>query len=170
MRDTTVVQRELVALSRAFELLPSHDLLIVPPLIQRRSEGVAIESDPVEAVFPAGEYGHVMSSRGIQPGRIIDLESWLGAFARNTAPPPPRSTLVYLGATNRMFLPAEIRAGVVPPSLERQPLATLRTIAHLELVHTFRLATQQHPGVTMRLAADRVDEVELGFYWLRLQP
>ena len=37
----------------------------------------------------------------------------------------------------------------------------------LERVYEFRVATEQHPEISARLGADRVDELELGFYWLR---
>ena len=162
LRGERVLERELVALSDAFESLPPHDLLvegphIVPPLAGARPTG-----DPIEVAFPYGEYRYVLSRRGVAPAPLVPTE-WLLTQA---APARGDRILFYLGSKLRSFQPSEIDAGLVPDTLERPELAAVRDRYRLVPVREFEIATAQHPAISVRLGADRVPRVTLGFYWL----
>ncbi|MEZ4428389.1 MAG: hypothetical protein R3A51_11960 [Nannocystaceae bacterium] len=163
LRDERVLAREIAGLSVAFDALPEHDLLVIPPVILPAPEGVEVRSDPVEAFFPLGEYRARMSARGLAEATVIELPALLASDDRSL---PPRA-LVYVGATLQMFLRDEVSAGAVPPDRARAELRELRERYTLSPAYTFTLATAQHPAVAMRLAGDQVDAVEVGFYWLR---
>lgn len=157
-----VVERELAALQHHFAELPEHDRLIVAPHKLEPLADLPRVGDPIEVVFPIHAYAQAMRALGREPGMVDDLD----ALARTPIGPHER-VLVYVGASLRSFQPHEIRAGVVPEGLERPPLLRLRDAWVLEPVVEFELATAQHEAVSMRLGADRVPVVTLGFYWLR---
>ena len=157
-----VLERELRALSRAFEELPEHDVLVVPPVIQRPIGDLPTDGDPIEAFFPIGEYRYVLARRGMPKTTVLQSTDFHpeGSTAR---------TLLYVGSTFLSFGPTEIRAGVVGDG-ERPELARLRRELALEPALTFPIATEQHPAISMRLDADRSATAELGFYWMRPAP
>ena len=166
LRGERVLERELSALSGAFEELPEHDVLVVPPVILKYHEGLPRDGDPVEAFFPKGEYRYVSRLLGRDPAPTIDLER----FLEEPSGIEGKRVLLYVGSTLRTFQPAEIAAGVVPESLERPLLLRARERYLLEPARTFRLRTAQHPSIIMRLGADRVADIEVGFFWVHRRP
>jgi hypothetical protein len=159
-----VVERELAALQSSFARLPEHDLLLIAPRLLPPIDGAPLEGDPLEVNFPAGAYAHALQSRGIEPAEIVQLHRFF--TERQYADVHARRTLVYVGSSLRAFQPSEIRGGVVPGALERPELARLRERFELEPVHEFDLPAAQHEAISLRLGADRVETLTLGFYWL----
>ena len=164
MMGRSVIAREARMLADAFRSLPPHDLLVVPPRILEPQEGLRWAEDPVEAGFPAGDYRAAMRRRGLAPAPVIPLD----AFLERGAPGDAERVLVYAGSTLHTFDPNELAAGVVPPDFRRPLLRELQDRHRLEPVETFELRTEQDPRIAMRLAADRVPTIEVGFY--RLHP
>ena len=160
-REGIVVERELAALQAELPKLPDHDRLIIAPRIVPTYPGVSRTGDPIEVVFPVVAYERAMRARGLEPGLVCDP----GCLA--TQPAIDERVLVYVGTSLRSFLPEEMAAGVVPEELERPELTLLRKRWTLEPAVVFTLETRQHEAVSMRLGADRVASIELGFYWLR---
>jgi hypothetical protein len=154
-----VLERELVALEHSFARLPEHDLLVVAPRILAPLTDAPSEWDPLEVVFPVGFYEYALRERGLEPALVVSLDQ---------LPPtrPKERILLYVGSSLRSFQPHEIAADVVPAQLERSDLAQLRNHWALEVVHEFVLRTEQHEAISQRLGADRVGEIELGFYWM----
>ncbi len=165
-RGSRALGREVAALERSFAALPEHDALVLPPVILPPPKGIQLRSDPVEAFFPMAPYRAAMRARGQAPivARLDDL------LALETTRLEHERVLVYLGVTLHSFAPEEISAGMAARSYERPLLQRLRARYELEPALTFSISTEQHPAVAMRLAADRVDAVELGFYWLTPRP
>jgi hypothetical protein len=155
-----VLDRELVALEAAFEQLPEHDLLIVPPQVLEPTTDVPSYADPLEVVFPAGFYNAAMRARGLEPAQIIELD-------KLREPRPGARILLYVGSSLRSFQPHEIAEGAVPDDLERPVLRAMHDDWDFEPVYEFTIQTAQHPEISQRLGADRVTEIRLGFYWLR---
>ena len=162
VRGERVLERELVALSDAFESLPEHDLLVEGPHILPPLGGVRPTGDPIEVRFPYGEYSYVLARRGLVPAPLARTD-WLLAEG---APGEDARILFYVGSKLRSFQPSEIEAGLVPDTLERPELAAVRERFRLVPVREFEIATAQHPAISVRLGADRVPRVTLGFYWL----
>jgi len=162
LRGRRASAAELRALSRSFERLPPHDVLVVPPVIQPRLACAGDSSDPVEAFFPEGEYAYVLAMRGLPRTTIRRFDELVARPDRDAG----QRVLFYLGSTYRTFLQCEIRAGSVPDSLERPTLDQVRSLFRLEPVEVFQLPAIDHPAVAMRLGADRLPTVEAGFYWL----
>ncbi len=156
---TRVLERELAALDAAFDELPPHDTLVVPPVLQDQLPGSPRRSDPVEAFFPRGAYRAAMLRRGLAPANVVELDRWMAS-----GPSADERTLVYVGTTLSTFLLSEIEASVVPPNLERPLLTQLRGRYALRPVVVFDVETAQHAAIAMRLAADRERAVEVGFY------
>ncbi len=152
-----VLERELVALERSFTELPEHDLLVVAPRLLEPLTDAPTSWDPLEVVFPVGFYEYAMRERGLEPALVVDFE-------HVPQPRPGERILLYLGSSLRSFQPHEIAAGEVPDQLERPVLARLRDDWTLEPVLEFVIETEQHEAISQRLGADRVDELELGFY------
>lgn len=161
-RGVLVVERELAALQAHLPELPEHDRLVVAPRVLEPLAGVERVGDAIEVVFPLHAYAQAMQARGRTPAPVDDLDG----LAR-IPPDPDERVLLYVGTSLRSFQPQEIAADRVPGSLERPALTELRERFELEPALTFEIATAQHEAVSMRLAADRVPSVELGFYWLR---
>jgi hypothetical protein len=161
-RGVLVVERELAALQTHLPALPEHDRLVVAPRVLEPLDGVERLGDAIEVVFPLHAYAEAMRAQGRTPAPVDDF----AGLARAPLGPDER-VLVYVGTSLRSFQPQEIAADRVPGSLERPPLAALREHYELAPALTFELAVDQHEAVTMRLAADRLPSVELGFYWLR---
>lgn len=155
-----VVERELIALERSFAALPEHDRLVVAPRILEPLADVPRQWDLLEVVFPVGFYEHSLRERGLEPGLVV-------SFDRLPPPQPGERVLLYIGSSLRSFQPHEIAAQLVPDELERPVVARLRDDWILELVHEFALQTAQHEAASQRLGADRVAEIELGYYWMR---
>ncbi|HLT36178.1 MAG TPA: hypothetical protein VK034_07830 [Enhygromyxa sp.] len=155
-----VVERELVALERSFAALPEHDLLVVAPRILAPLTDKPTEWDPLEVVFPVGFYRYALRERGFEPGLVVDYERM---------PPlrPGERILLYVGSSLRSFQPHEIADGVVPDDLERPDVARLRNDWEIEPVHEFAISTAQHEAASQRLGADRVVEIELGYFWMK---
>jgi hypothetical protein len=160
--EDRVLDRELVALEAAFEHLPEHDLLIVPPQTLEPLTDAPSQWDPLEVLFPNGFYAYAMRSRGLEPAKIVELDK-----LPEHPPKPGERILLYLGSSLRSFQPHEIEANAVPDDLERPVLKSIHDAWQFEPVHEFRIQTRQHAAISQRLGADRVGEVELGFYWLR---
>jgi hypothetical protein len=158
--ERRAVDRELAFISAALPRLPAHDVLVIGPDTLEPHDGLPREGDPIEVAFPLGEYRHVMRQRGLDAARTVALDHF---DERQRAD----ATIVYVGTSLRSFQPHEIRAGAVRPSLERDPLLALRERYDLVPVVVTDLPTAQHEAVTMRLGADRVETIEVGFYWLR---
>jgi hypothetical protein len=155
-----VLERELIALEQSFASLPEHDLLVVAPRVLEPLTDAPTQWDPLEVVFPVGCYEHAMRERGLEPALVVSIEQLQSMRAEGRI-------LLYVGSSLRSFQPHEIAAGVVPDQLERPILARLRDQWALEVVHEFVIGTEQHEMISQRLAADRMAEIELGFYWLR---
>lgn len=155
-----VLERELVALEAAFEQLPEHDLLIIPPSVLAPTTDAPTHWDPLEVQFPKGFYDAAMRARGLEPAQIVELD-------KLTEPRPGARILFYVGSSLRSFQPHEIAAGAVPDDLERPVLRAMHDAWEFEPVYEFVIETQQHPEISQRLGADRVREIGLGFYWLR---
>jgi predicted membrane protein len=155
-----VLERELVALEAAFEQLPEHDLLIVPPQVLEPTTDAPTEWDPLEVFFPMGFYNAAMRARELEPAPIVELD-------KLQEPRPGARILLYVGSSLRSFQPHEIAAGAVPDDLDRPVLRAMHDAWEFEPVYEFTIETQQHPEISQRLGADRVSEVGLGFYWLR---
>lgn len=111
-------------------------------------------------MFPAGIYAQLMREAGREPAPIIELQHL-------HEPRPGQRILLYVGSGFRSFRPDEIAAGVVPDGLERPELAQLRDTWALEPVLEFELDTAQHEQISLRLGADQVPRIDLGFYWMR---
>lgn len=155
-----VLERELVALETAFEQLPEHDLLIVPPQVLEPTTDAQTQWDPLEVLFPKGFYNAAMRARGLEPAQIVELD-------KLQEPRPGARILLYVGSSLRSFQPHEIDAGAVPDDLDRPVLRAVHDAWEFEPVYEFVLETQQHPEISQRLGADRATEIGLGFYWLR---
>jgi hypothetical protein len=155
-----VLERELVALEAAFEQLPEHDLLIVPPQVLEPTTDAPTQWDPLEVVFPKGFYNAAMRSRGLEPAQIVELD-------KLQEPRPGARILFYVGSSLRSFQPHEIAAGAVTDDLDRPVLRAVHDAWEFEPAYEFVIQTQQHPEISQRLGADRVSEIRLGFYWLR---
>lgn len=156
---TRVNERELVAIEAAFPDLPDHDVLVIAPSILEPIPGAGRRGDPIEVQFPLAVYDAAMRASGREPALVVPMD--------NLPPPRPGDRyLLYLGAALRSFQPQEIEAGLVPDGFERPTLLRLRDAWTLEVVHEFRIRTEQHEAISNRLAADRVPEIELGFYWM----
>ncbi len=162
LREPRILGTELVAIAKATPQLPRHTVLLIPPTRHAAPSGVSWPQDPIEAQFPVGDYRYASRMAGRVPARVVRLNDWTPQSYR------PGETLLYLGSTLRTFDQEEIRRGRVPETLQRPELAALLQRWRLEPVRTFSVATAQHPLARMRLAADRVPTVELGFY--RLTP
>ncbi len=158
-RERRPLALEASALSHAFDRLPPHDVLVVPPDVLRDLGAPRRGSDPVEWVFPAGELAWVFRHRGLVPPTVVPSERFL-----REPPPPGARVLVYVGSAFRTFLRSEMEDGTVPPSLERPELAELRARYALDPVQTFTVPTAQHRFAVMRVLADRATAVTLGFY------
>jgi len=154
-----VLERELVALEHSLATLPEHELLIVTPRTLEALTDARSYWDPIEVNFPTAFYEHAMRERGLEPTMIIELD-------RLPRQLPAGRILVYLGSSTRSFQPHEIEANTVPDSLERPIIADLRGEWAFEPALTFMIATAQHEAISQRLGADRVAELELGFYWM----
>jgi hypothetical protein len=154
-----VVERELLALERSFAALPEHDLLVVAPRVLEPLTDAPTEWDPLEVVFPIGFYEYALRERGLEPGAVVE-------FDPDRPPQLGDRTLLYVGSGLRSFQPHEIEHRAVPDQLERPILARLRDTWALEPVLEFQLRTEQHAAASQRLGADRVAEIELGFYWM----
>ena len=154
-----VLERELVALEQSFAVLPEHDLLVVAPRILAPLTDAPSQWDPLEVVFPVGAYEHAMRERGLEPALVVSVDGL-------PEPRPGARILLYIGSNLRSFQPHEIAAGVVPDGLERPDVVRLRDAWTMEVVHEFVIRTEQHEAMSQRLAADRMAEIELGFYWL----
>jgi hypothetical protein len=157
-----VLERELSAISGVLEQLPAHDVLVEGPHLQWAEQGAPTIGDPIEVAFPRGEYAYVRKRRGLEPAPVIPSDR----LGMDGIPRPGARVLVYVGSKLRSFLRSEIDAGVVPEQLERKALVDLRHRFTLVPVREFEIATDQHPAVNVRLGADRVPGVRLGFYWL----
>jgi hypothetical protein len=157
-----VLERELRAISRSLEHLPEHDVLVEGPHLQWAERGADTIGDPIEVSFPRGEYAYLRQRRGQEPAPVIAIDQ----LGKDGIPRPDARALVYVGSKLRSFLRSEIEAGVVPDHLEREALVDLRRRYTLEPVHEFEIETEQHPMINVRLGADRVARVKLGFYWL----
>lgn len=155
-----VVERELVALERSFASLPEHDLLVVAPRLLAPLTDSPSRWDPLEVVFPVGGYEHALRERGLEPGLVVSLD-------RLPPPRPGERILLYVGSSLRSFQPHEIADARVPDDLERPDLARLRDDWALEPVLEFVISTEQHEAASQRLGADRVSQIELGFFWMR---
>lgn len=162
LRQPRPVAAELAAIEFALPRLPRHEVLVIPPAFETPLTEAAWGEERLEVRFPCGFYKEVMRRRGIEPARVVWLDEWLDE------PTPPESTLVYLGGTLASFTKHEVDIAE-ERGLERPLLHTLRRRGRLEPVETFEVATDSHPAVTTRLAADRVPAVTLGFYRLRMQ-
>lgn len=162
MTGSRVLERELVALSHAFEVLPPHDLLVEGPELQEPIGDAPKMGDPIAATFPRGEYQYVLSSRGLEPAPLVDSEKFLSKphGSRN------ERVLLYVGTKLRSFWRTEISRGLVPADLERPALTKLRERYRLVPVHEFEVETRQSEWIPLRLGADRKPQVTLGFYWL----
>ncbi len=160
---TTVVERELAGLQASFAELPEHDLLVVPPRILPTLDDLPREGDPIEVNFPIGAYRYAMTERGLEPALVVALDHFLDP-SRNFG--SSQRILFYSGSSLHAFQPHEIRAGAVPNSLERPELTRLHDRWTLEKVREFELETEQHEAISLRLGADRMGKVALGFYWL----
>ena len=156
-----VVERELVALEAAFAELPAHELLILPPQLAAPMSDAPSEWDPLEVHFPVHAYAEAMRARGLEPARIVRLDRLDLAEL-----PAELDALLYVGSSMRSFQPHEIATQVVPDSLERVELERLQQTHALEVVVEFRVSAEQHEAISMRLGADRLAELELGFYRL----
>jgi hypothetical protein len=156
-----VLERELVALEHSFAVLPEHDLLVVAPRILAPLTDAPSQWDPLEVVFPVGAYQHAMRERGLEPALVVSIDGLAETQTR-----PGERILLYIGSSLRSFQPHEIATGVVPDGLERPEVVRLRDAWAMEKVHEFVLRTPQHEAMSQRLAADRMAEIELGFYWL----
>jgi hypothetical protein len=154
------LDRELLALEAAFEQLPEHDLLIVPPRVLEPMTDAPSHWDPIEVQFPKGFYNAAMRKRGLEPAQIVELDKLPESR-------PGARILLYVGSSLRSFQPHEIAAGVVPDDLDRPVLRAMHDDWEFELAYEFVIETQQHPEISQRLGADRVGEIGLGFYWLR---
>lgn len=163
-RERRPLALEASALSSAFEALPPHDLLVVPPAVARDLDRPRRGSDPVEYAFPRGELAYVFRRRGLAPPRVVPSD----VFLRQAPPAPSERVLFYLGSSFRTFLSCEIADGLVPASLERPELADVRARFALAPVLTFELPTAQSRHAEARVAADRAAHVTLGFH--RLTP
>lgn len=154
-----VLEQELLDLSLRFPELPEHDLLVIPPHSQKNIGGIsaADAGDPVEAYFPEVEYEQAMDDLGRQVPRPMALSDFLemGPSGRN---------LFYLSSTYFTFLQVELPA--MPASMERPLLERVRHDCSLEPVLTWRMGTWNHPARFMRVTGDRLEEVEVGFYWI----
>ncbi len=144
--------------------LPFHNVLLVAPDILPRLDPSCQDSDPVEVMFPVGEYAAAQARlsrlyRDPVPIDRLDLNS-----------PQQSKTLVYVGGSLQAFLQCEIRRGVVPASLEQPMLQELRRRFLFQPVLTADVATAQDPRVAMRMAADRKSKMTIGFYWLVRKP
>ncbi len=155
------VATELALLSRAFPHLPDHQTLVIAPTVLAKLSPQC-PSDPVEAFFPTGEYRYVMAQRRQVP-KVEELDALLAD------PPPPQALetmLVYVGSSLQTFLTCEIQQGAVPPSLAQPLLRRLLEAYDLEPVIEMSLPTTNAAKAVMRLAADRVPAVRIGFYRL----
>jgi hypothetical protein len=151
---------ELTGLEASWSTLPAHRRLVIPPEHFPALDGVDLGGDPVEARFPRGFYLEAMRARGMPNPEIIPFDWWIAEGA------PTEETLVYLGSGFQTFLPNEIEAGAPP---ERPMLTRARDRLDFEPVHTFEVPTDNHPFASMRLGADRVPAVTVGFYRPRLR-
>lgn len=123
--------------------------------------GVEQLGDPLGAEFPKEAYRSAIVRRGHEPGQIV------GSREADNTPPESGRVLIDVGSALRSFSPMEVTAGAVPDSLERPELARLRDDYTFEPLLTREIATAQHPAISLRLRADWVPAIELGFYWLR---
>lgn len=155
-----VLERELLALEQAFEQLPEHDLLIVPPQVLEPTTDAPTQWDPLEVLFPKGFYNAAMRARGLEPAKIVELD-------KLPEPRPGARILLYVGSSLRSFQPHEIAAGAVPEDLDRPVLRAMHDAWEFEPAYEFVIETDQHPQISQRLGADRAHEIRLGFYWLR---
>ena len=154
-----VMERELVALERAFEELPPHDVLVVAGILPPPA-GLEPGGDPLEMHFPVGIYRAVLEARGLEPAEVIPLRH---ALSRPEL--VDGRALLYVGSTLRSFYRSEIEAGQVPASRERPELARLRERFAFEPVRVFSVSTRE-PAVSRHPVAPGWPEVELGFYRL----
>jgi len=164
-RERRPISLEARALSSAFERLPPHDVLVIPPDVQMDLDCVGPRSDPVEVAFPRGELDYVFRRRGLRAPRVVAVDRLTDADL-----PPGATALFYLGSVYRTFLRCEMQERRVPASLERPALARARARYDLAPVMTFEVPTAQHSFAAMRVMADRAPSVTLGFYWLRPRP
>lgn len=163
--ESTALGRELTEISRAFDDLEQHDLLVLSPTILPRLAGTQGGGDPVEVHFPQGEYRYVFKQRGLDSAPAVTLDIFLEQVARGEFQQHQR-VLFHMSTGLRTFLRAEIDSGVVPDSLERPELVALREQYVLEPARVYDIDTRQYSGISARLLADRQDSSELGFYWL----
>ncbi|NOY93491.1 MAG: hypothetical protein GXP55_20090 [Deltaproteobacteria bacterium] len=158
-----VLGPERRAFSRALAELPPHRLLVVPPEIFPRPEGIPWAGDPLEVRYPWGEYRSVEAQRR-QPGaQLVSLGDYLSRPEDFTG----QETLLYLGAGLRSFAPVEKDAGLVRPPYARPSLCALLRTHTLEPVATFELSTRNHPKALLRLTGDALPVATLGFFRLR---
>lgn len=154
-----VMERELVGLTEAFEVLPPHDALVFVPLAPP-PEGFSHRGDPLEMHFPTRIYETTFVDRGQRPGTVLTLE------ALDEPWPTERRVLLYVGSTLRTFYAEEVTAGRMPDNFERPELRAIRDRYTLEPVHLFSVPTESMGGLDRPLAAGRVPAIDLGFYWL----
>ena len=161
LTEPSILGTELSELSRAFDELPDHDLLVIPPFFVEPSADLHQRGAPTEVRFPIGEWRAVHAARGQSPAAVMELPQFLERG-------PGRSTdvLFYAGSLLYTFNYAEIWGRRVPSPPSRPILDQLRSRYELRPVHTFRLSTKNHRWSPYRLAADQVPDVELGFYRL----
>jgi hypothetical protein len=162
MTGERVLERELVEISSSLEQLPPHDLLVEGPHLQPALPGAGQAGDPIEVAFPRGEYAYVLERRRMKPASVVPSEWLIGREL-----PSDARALVYVGSKLRSFFRSEMEAGLVPDGLERPALVELKRRYLLEPVREFELETAQHPSINVRLGADRVPKLALGFYWLK---
>ncbi len=155
---------ELRGISEAIGHLPQHRTFIQASALFGFLDCAHPDTDPVEVHFPREEYKTRMQDRyGANPQWVA-----LDAFLDDPSLADPASSLVYIGSSLQSFVPCEIREKRVPKSLERPLLQRLKARYRLEPVFVFEVPTRQHVAVSARLAADRKESVEFGFY--RLHP
>ncbi len=162
LTEDRVLDREIRALTAAFDELPPHGTLVLAPPLMPLVGPREVTGEPVEVHFPLEAYAASMRAReGVVP-LVLHLDDLVEGRAV-----PEGDTLLYVGSALRSWTHWEIDGEVVPgetfnrPMLVRADATWPRTPAL-----TFHVATEQNPLVFQRLGADRVAEVELGFYWL----
>ncbi len=160
-RERRPLSLEARAVSSAFDHLPPCDVIVVPPEIQDDMGCTHRGSDPVEAIFQSGELRWVYQHRGLRPPRVVPANGFSDEQARG------RRVLFYEGSVYHTFIPCESRERRIPASLERPLLTGIRARFTLTPARTFTVPTAQHRFAELRVMADRVPFVRLGFYWLR---
>lgn len=160
-RERRPLSLEARAVSSAFDHLPPCDVIVVPPEIQDDMGCAHRGSDPVEAIFQSGELRWVYQRRGLRPPQVVPANIFSDEQARG------RRVLFYEGSVYHTFIPCESRERRIPASLERPLLTRFRARFTLTPARTFTVTTAQHRFAELRVMADRVPSLTLGFYWLR---